>query len=275
MISVVVPAHNEGPVIDTLLDALAPGIDAGRLDLVVVANGCSDDTARRARDRGVRVIELERGHKPSALNAGDDVLEAFPRFYIDADVTVTAEGIEELADRLERDGTLAVSPALRMDTSDSSRLVRAYFRIWQRLPSIADSLASRGCMGFSRLGRSRWQSWPDVTADDQWANEQFAPGERVVWDGVESVVAAPADLHHLVERKRRSRRGGIELEHEIQRDVTSNTAWLGVVRQEPRLLASVPAYVLVTVLVRLAASRDRRAGRDDWGADRSSRDRPD
>ena len=128
-------------------------------------------------------------------------------------------------------------------------------------------------MGFSRSGRDRWNSWPDVTADDQWANEQFAPGERAVWDGVESVVAAPADLHHLVERKRRSRRGGIELEDEIQRDVTSNTAWLGVVRRQPRLLTSAPAYVLVTILVRLAAWRDRRAGRDDWGADRSSRDR--
>lgn len=273
MIAVVVPAHNEGPVIDTLLRALAPGTEAGTLDVVVVANGCSDDTAQRAREHGVRVIELERGHKPSALNAGDDMLETFPRFYVDADVTVTADGIEQLAKDLDHNGTLAVSPVLRMDTSSSSRLVRAYFRIWERLPSIADSLASRGCMGFSRSGRNRWESWPDVTADDQWANEQFSPGERRVSPDVESVVAAPSDLRHLVERKRRTRRGGIELEEQIQRDVTSNTAWLGVVRAEPRLVTCVPAYVLVTVLVRLATWRDRRAGRDDWSADRSSRDR--
>jgi hypothetical protein len=273
MISVVVPAHDEGPVIDTLLGALAPGIDAGRLDVVVVANGCSDDTARRARGHGVRVVELERGHKPSALNAGDEVLDTFPRFYVDADVTVTAAGIEDLAAHLDHNGAIAVSPALRIDTSRSSRVVRSYFKIWQQLPSIAHSLASRGCMGFSRSGRSRWASWPDVTADDQWANEQFGPNERVVCPEVESVVAAPANLRSLVERKRRSRRGGMELEDEIDREVTSNTAWLGVIRRQPRLLACVPAYVLVTVLTRLAAWSDRRAGRDDWGADRSSRER--
>ncbi len=274
MISVVVPAHDEGPVIDTLLGALAPGIDAGRLDVVVVANGCSDDTARRARGHGVRVVELERGHKPSALNAGDEVLDTFPRFYVDADVTVTAAGIEDARrpPRPQRYDRRLPGVADRHLAAPVG-LVRSYFKIWQQLPSIAHSLASRGCMGFSRSGRSRWASWPDVTADDQWANEQFGPNERVVCPEVESVVAAPANLRSLVERKRRSRRGGMELEDEIDREVTSNTAWLGVIRRQPRLLACVPAYVLVTVLTRLAAWSDRRAGRDDWGADRSSRER--
>ena len=55
-----IPAHNEGRVIRRLLDQLIKGADPGEMDIIVVANGCTDDTAEAAASFGpaVRVLTL-------------------------------------------------------------------------------------------------------------------------------------------------------------------------------------------------------------------------
>ena len=70
MISIVVPARNESPVIARTLKAMTNGAAPGEIDLIVVCNGCTDDTATVARSFGppVRVIETEVGGKANALN---------------------------------------------------------------------------------------------------------------------------------------------------------------------------------------------------------------
>ena len=67
--SVVIPAHNEAASIRRCLDALFDGFAPGELDVAVVCNGCSDETAALAASSGhpVRVIELEAPSKPAAL----------------------------------------------------------------------------------------------------------------------------------------------------------------------------------------------------------------
>ena len=60
MTSVVIPAHNEGRVIRRLLEQPVNGADLGEMDIIVVANGCTDDTAEVAASFGpaVRVLTL-------------------------------------------------------------------------------------------------------------------------------------------------------------------------------------------------------------------------
>ena len=93
MISIVVPARNEGFVIARTLRAMATGAVPGELDVIVVCNGCTDNTADIARSFGppVRVIETEVGSKVHALNLGDQAASTFPRIYADADVEITLE----------------------------------------------------------------------------------------------------------------------------------------------------------------------------------------
>src|SRR5688500_16931815 len=88
--SVVIPAHDESAGIRRCLDALFAGVAPGELDVVVVCNGCGDDTAAVARSSGhpVRVIELEAASKPAALRTGDELALALPRIYLDADVVL-------------------------------------------------------------------------------------------------------------------------------------------------------------------------------------------
>lgn len=274
MISVVVPAHDEGAVIGRLLDALAPAIDAGTAEVVVVANGCTDDTVAAATRPGVTVLELAEGSKPAALNAGDAVARTFPRFYVDGDVVVSASDLEAMARRLDEPGIEAVAPRLVLDTSGSGFLVRSYHRYWCRLDAVERSLASRGCWGVSREGRERWDDFPDLVADDQFANRMFSDEERVIQRTVTSTVTVPTDLASLVNRKRRSHRGNLELRDHGVSGTTSNRGWLSVLRRHPARALDLPAFLAVTVLVRLAAWRDRREGSRSWGADRSSRVAP-
>ena len=93
---VLVPAHDEERGIAAVLDAMRAGAPAG-MDILVVADNCTDDTAAVARATGVRVIErhdpVNRG-KGFALDHGRAALAADPPacvIVVDAD-TVPAPG---------------------------------------------------------------------------------------------------------------------------------------------------------------------------------------
>ena len=99
-LAVILPASNEAALIGGCLEALLASDWpwAAPLETVVVANGCRDDTAERARHyaeafeiRGWRlvVLELAEGGKLGALNAGDAATCAPVRLYLDADVTLS------------------------------------------------------------------------------------------------------------------------------------------------------------------------------------------
>ena len=95
MLSVIIPASNEADYIGPCLSALFSGMQvAGGAEVIVVVNGCRDDTATRARamrptarQAGWRLTVLERaeGGKPGALNAGDGATGGAIRMATDGD----------------------------------------------------------------------------------------------------------------------------------------------------------------------------------------------
>src|ERR1700736_3335542 len=97
--SVVIAARNEEAVIGRCLRALLAAAAPGELEVIVVCNGCSDGTSSvvGAAYPTVKVVELPVASKVAALNAGDDVAQAFPRFYVDADVELTTESLRAVA----------------------------------------------------------------------------------------------------------------------------------------------------------------------------------
>ena len=88
-LSVIIPAHDEEAWIDRCLSALlAQEGETGRVEVLVVANACRDNTAPvaesyapRAAARGwdLRVLNLAQGGKILALNAGDRAAQAASR----------------------------------------------------------------------------------------------------------------------------------------------------------------------------------------------------
>ncbi len=101
-IVVLIPAHDEEPVIGETLDRLLPTITGGDR-VLVVADNCTDRTAAIARSKGVEVIErfdeVNRG-KGFALAAGVAHMQADPPkvvVVVDADCRVEPGALEKLA----------------------------------------------------------------------------------------------------------------------------------------------------------------------------------
>ncbi len=84
--SIVIPAHDEGALIASTLRGVLADALPGEFEIVVAANGCTDDTVAQASSvPGVTVVETAIASKIAGLNLGDKAATAFPRIYLDAD----------------------------------------------------------------------------------------------------------------------------------------------------------------------------------------------
>lgn len=210
--AVVVPAHNESAVITRTLTALSRAVVDGYFELIVVCNGCSDDTADVVRGiRGMRVVELAHGSKPAALNAGDEEATLWPRLYLDADIRISAEAVLSVLDRLEAGDILVARPTSRYDAAGASGMVRSYYRARQRIPQHKTAMWGAGVYGLSEEGHERIGRFPTATGDDFFVDTQFAAGEKAVVPTVPSVVTTPTNITSLLAILTRYRRGNVEL----------------------------------------------------------------
>ena len=280
--SVIIPAYNEGRVIRRCLDALFTGLQPGELEVAVVCNGCMDDTAAQARAAGhhVRVIELATASKSAALRAGDAQAHAFPRLYLDADVVLSGPAARAVLERLAA-GSFAARPRLQYDTSRSSALVRSYFRARSRMPAVLGCLWGAGVYGLSSVGRARFETFPDLGADDLWLDRQFDPTEIEIVDCVPVTVMAPRRSRDLLHTLRRTYRGKDETGGTPRSDlrarlITVRAAGdlLRLLRSRPRSRADALVYAGFAIAARIRAILVRITGAAParWERDDSSRE---
>jgi glycosyltransferase involved in cell wall biosynthesis len=281
--SVVIPAHNEAEVIGRCLDALFTGVEPGELEVIVVCNGCVDETATVAKSSGhpVRVIDLQVASKATALREGDIAACTLPRLYLDADVVLPGSSARKVAERLSA-GAVAARPPVVYSATQSSAPVRSYFRARSHMPSLLGSLWGAGVYGLSVAGRGRFGAFPAVTADDLWVDLLFEAGEVEIVDCEPVVVTVPRRTRDLVRVLRRTYKGkaenGLGLSGDNRaRDTTMTT--LGDLR---RLAASGPAaafdaatYAALVARVRFGLALGTAVGAsavaERWERDESSR----
>lgn len=180
-----------GRLLGQLAPVVPPSGTAGpdELDVIVVANGCTDDTAEVAASFGppVRVLSIPVASKREALRAGDEAAKDFPRIYVDADVELAVADIRALG----RPGALAGGPQRDLDLAGRPWLVRSYYAVWERLPEVRSGLFGRGVIGLSEAGYTRVADLPPLLADDLVASLAFQPAERVIVPGARVVVHTP------------------------------------------------------------------------------------
>ena len=218
MLSVIVPASNEAEFIGACLAHLCAS-DAPDVQVIVVANGCRDQTADVARTLlaerlpkgwSSTVLDLAQGSKPLALNAGDAVAVHPLRVYLDADVCISPGLLSALVPVLDTDapryasGTPIIPPA-------QSAVTRAYARFWLKLPFNQTVAPGYGLFAVNAAGRARWGDFPAIISDDTFVRLQFMPHERVqvaepyLWPMIEGFAA-------LVRVRRRQDAGVKELD---------------------------------------------------------------
>ncbi len=281
LISIIIPAYNEASVIARCLQALLQDDRPGELEILVVCNGCSDDTAQVARGFGpsVRVIETKVPSKTSALNLGDSSANGFPRIYMDADVVVSRDSVRRVAAVLEDGSHLAAAPRpVDVFLPETSWVVRAYYRFWGALPYIQEGMIAAGVYALSQRGRERFGEFPDLIADDGYVRLQFQPHERIQVSAATSSVVAPTSMAHLLKIRTRSRLGHMQLGQRYpdltQRESRTKRYGLALlsVARRPSLYPAAFAYAYVTLASWLRARRKlAETANYVWERDDSSR----
>jgi GT2 family glycosyltransferase len=272
--SVIIPAFNEAAVIKRNLMRLSNAAVDGYFELIVVCNGCTDDTADVARSvAGVQVLELELGSKPAALNAGDAAATLWPRLYLDADVQISAQAVIEVLDRLAEDDLLAASPDSRYDWRGATTLVRSYYRAKDRIGQHKSTMWSAGAYGLNEKGHARFGAFPTIIGDDLFVDTRFDAHEKAVLPTDPSVRKTPVDAGSLLAILRRHHRGVAELSAMQSgadtrvRDTGLNTAAAVVATiRGPRSAVDAAVYLGMALAARSSYRRS-----DVWERDESSR----
>lgn len=254
--SVIIPAHNEEPVISRCLADLVAGFQPGELEVVVVCNGCSDGTAEAARSSTypVRVLEVEIPSKTAAIRAGEGAVSSFPRLYLDADVVVTGATVRQVLEHLRAEAGLVARPPIKYDTSRSSTLVRSYYRARRRVPAVMNSVWGAGVYGLSEKARSRFHEYPDVVADDLFVDRHFEPSEIEILKCTPVIVKVPRRLGDLLRILRRTYHGIAEPQPLARNETCGTATTSSTIRDLVRLAVSRPYRALdVCVYIGMAA----------------------
>lgn len=256
MIDVVVPAHDERSHIGACLRSVLT--DSAGLDLrvIVVANGCTDDTAVIARaipagDQQVIVVETPRSGKTAGLNAAEPHRRGCSVVYLDADTVLTPGTMAALSAALDTATARLVAPRAML-VRPSGLLARSFAAVWTSLPSVAGQVIGGGCYAVNPAGRARWSAFPAVVADDAFVRTRFSAEEcKVVEDGAFLLVLPEG--RELVGVVRRWRDGNAEL-----RTAPSNRTGrnLRALLLRPRLWPHLAGFAVV-----IAAGRLRRPTR--------------
>jgi glycosyltransferase involved in cell wall biosynthesis len=279
MFSVIIPAYNEAAVIDRCLSAMLAQARPNELEIIVVANNCSDDTAERARRHGeqVEVIETPIGSKINALNLGDDAARGWPRLYVDADIVVSTEALRDVASMLGEDSPIVVAaPTAVVDYTDRSPLVQSFYKVWTQLPYFTEGVIGAGFYAFSRKGRQRFDRWPDIIADDEYARLTAAPEERAVTPNHTFTITPPTQLRRVAKIQTRARAGLYQLHEKfpqmLRNETTSPARTLQVIAGRPDLWLHAPIYLGVMSYAKFMAHRKLRKGQQRvWERDETAR----
>jgi hypothetical protein len=278
MTTVVIPAHNEGQVIGRLLEELINGANPGEMDIIVVANGCTDDTAEVAASfaPAVRVLALPVASKHEALAAGDRAAAGFPRIYVDADVELRVDDARALTAALSRPGVLAAAPRREQVMTGRPWQVRWYYDVWSLLPGVQRGLWGRGVIAVNEAGHRRLTGLPPLQADDLAASLMFEPHETVLALGARVIIHPPMTFADLLCRRARCVTGVAQIERTQDLDASTDRTRIAdlfaVTRHRPGMLLRVGYFLSVAVFARLRASRARARGDYvTWLRDESSR----
>jgi hypothetical protein len=279
--TVIIPAHNESRVIPRLLEQLINGADPGEMDIIVVANGCTDDTADVAASFGpnVRVLTIPVASKQAALTAGDRAAEGFPRIYVDADVELRVDDVRALTAALCQPGVLAAAPERELAMTGRPWQVRWYYDVWTLLPAVQSGLWGRGVIAVNEAGHRNLASSPSLQADDLAASLMFEPHETALVPGARVIIHPPRTFAGLLHRRARAVTGVAQIEHAKDIDGSADRTRISdltaIIRRRPGMLPQVGYFLSVAVFARLRASPARARGDYvTWLRDESSRTAP-
>lgn len=269
--SIVVPAYNEASVIKNTLESVSNGTQPNEFDIIVICNGCKDNTAKVARETAphARVFELTKASKTNALNKGIQLATAYPVIFLDADIQTTAQAIRNLVHHLNWSGKALGYGAAQFNTGDSNYLVRSFYQAWLQNPYF-DKHKMGGFFAISKTGIDQLGEIPEVTNDDEYVRRKLLSDS--VWvKTAPYLIEAPRNLKNLVQVRSRVYRGNKGLKNgNIKLKKNSNArVFLMRLLKSPSLWPGACVFFSVAIIAHL---RNRFCTQQPtWEQDKSAR----
>jgi glycosyltransferase involved in cell wall biosynthesis len=278
MATIIVPAHNEASVIEDCLNSIVnqTGID----HVIVACNGCSDDTVEIVKSKYPNTIclDIEKPSKTNALNVAEAKAKelgiSYPIFYIDADTQISPNAIKHISDSMHNSNILLSAPTPKIDTSQSSWLVKTYYKVWLKLPYIKEGVIATCSFIVSEEGRKRFDVFADVIGDDGFIRCHFKNKEIANIKGAEIYIRAPKNIYSLIKIKTRARLGNMELIERNKCPIQEAKSYGNVMRS--KLLSkdffATSIYIAIALVIRVRASAQfKKISTYQWETDDSSR----
>ncbi len=223
--SLVIAAHNEAPIIvERMKNALTQTV--GELELILVSDGSSDDTAGLARsldDARLRVIELDRRHgKAHALNLGAAAAKGDIIVFSDANALFAEDAVAALLAAFDDPAVGVASGAITTSAGKSGtgqaigKSEGVYWRYESFIRALESDLASTVSVVGPMLAvrRAALAPIPDgIINDDAYrALSALKAGWRVVYVAAARCTRKPSSNHRQeLERRKRIAAGRYQL----------------------------------------------------------------
>lgn len=273
--TILIPAHDEAGVIGRTLTYLARGLPLDCVRVVVIANGCTDATAARARAAlpHAHVIETARAGKCHALNLGyRAALPDAPVICLDADLDVTAEALDALLAPIRAGRARAACGQMDVVTCGASAAVRSFYQGWRANPYFSQGKFG-GLFALSGAAAAEVFPLPEVTADDEYIRRSLAPRDIAFVPACRFVARAPRTLKSLLRVRRRSLRGAREVARmgKASPERGSARAMLRRAATSPADTVPIGVFLLLSAFVRLSLALERGPAPRSWERDMTSR----
>ena len=272
--TVLVPAHNEAAVIARTLAPLCELARQGTIKIIVLANGCTDDTACKARQAcpAAEVVEIAAAGKTTALNLGQALaVPGAPILCLDADLHLEPAALMALVAAIDAGADAAVGQ-MTVDFAKASAPVRAFQRAWTRNPYFAKGKFG-GVFALSFATARTLFPLPEVTGDDEFLRRSLDPARVAYVPDCRFVAQSPRTLRSLVATRKRALRGArqvaaLGLANPTRR---SAIAMLRASMGSPGQALDLAVFLAVSSLARLSLALERRNAPSRWERDLTSR----
>lgn len=274
MATVIVPAYNESKVIRRCLDSLL--LQDGVNEIIVACNGCHDNTAQIVQQEYPTVIclDIKKPSKVNALNEAEKLVNSWPVVYLDADLQLWPGAVKAALEGMHSKGYLLVSPTPIMDTSNSSWVVKQYYKTHRQLSYVDEGVIGTGTFILDKEGRARFGAFPQVINDDHFVRSQFEENELANIPDSKVTVTAPRNAWSLIKILTRSNLGNIEIDVKglsIEKEKPSYSR-IFLSRLFSRDFLSTAVYLALVITAKTRAKRQFKSLQNyRWEVDSSSR----
>lgn len=273
-ISLIIPAHNEETVIGRCLNTLNNLSCLNEVEIIVVCNGCTDNTAAVARTTvpWATVLDEKTPGKVNALNVGITHAVADVFAFLDSDLEIEGEQIVRLCHHLhQRADKLGACGRMHLETTHSNWLVSQYYRAWQLGPYFNNGKFG----GFFVLKREMMEKLfplPTLTNDDEFIRRSIPVGGILYDPAVCFTAQAPRTVRALLSVNLRILRGNRQLASMgLPSGLATGSTILKKGLSNPRLWVGVAIYVFISAWGRLRMIIQSEQSGDQWERDDTSR----